>query len=434
MLNWGKKKRDTPEQKAAPRAAAPPTARPAKPSESQNIPRPALTLPQMLLEEGKASREQLQAALTKQKETGAFLGEILIEEGILDEQSLISFLAKHCKVPHLSLLDYLIDDEIIELVPKDMCLQCRLLPIDKLGKNLTVAMVNPLDKGAIQQVCTHCPTLRIKPILCAYKHFQSVTQKVFGTDANKPARELTATSFGLSSSQLKKEAEKLRAEMNMEAEPAEEAQVKVPQAKAKETSPPKVITDAVPLNSDSIFMGVFRPKEVPEDAAPPSEATADPEDTENIMKEVTDVMMDSMRDTYDVISRRVALFRGLSSEEVAKLFSCGITVEHEEGDLIFDEGQPGDALYVILGGEVSISDTKHEIARLKQGDMFGEMALISNETRSASAIALSSTSLLALTNDTIQNVMPPNVALQVMTNIVITLSSRLRTANVTQND
>jgi type IV pilus assembly protein PilB len=75
-------------------------------------------LPSLLLAEGKATKEQIQRALDKQKKTGVFLGEILIEEGILDEQSFITLLAKNCKIPHLSLLDYIIDDSIVALIPK----------------------------------------------------------------------------------------------------------------------------------------------------------------------------------------------------------------------------------------------------------------------------------------------------------------------------
>ena len=61
--------------------------------------------------------------------------------------------------------------------------------------------------------------------------------------------------------------------------------------------------------------------------------------------------------------------------------------------------------------------------------MFGEMALISNEPRSARACAAEDTSLLRLTSEIIHNVMPPEVSRQLLVNIVVTLSARLRRAN-----
>ena len=64
-----------------------------------------------------------------------------------------------------------------------------------------------------------------------------------------------------------------------------------------------------------------------------------------------------------------------------------------------------------------------------RGGMFGEMSLISAQPRSASAIAADTTSVLALSNDTIRQSMPPHVSLQLLSNIITTLSTRLRQAN-----
>ena len=59
--------------------------------------------------------------------------------------------------------------------------------------------MNPLNAEALEKVRGLCPDLKIKPILCAYKHFEVVTAKLFSEGANKKSGplELTATSFGL---------------------------------------------------------------------------------------------------------------------------------------------------------------------------------------------------------------------------------------------
>jgi len=194
MLRWTRNKKeggpesdpaDPPKQAAAqPAAAKASGARAPKVSDS-GIRRQSLA--DLLLSQGQVTEEQLKQALETQKATGAFIGEVLIEQGVLDEKSLISFLAKHCKIPHLSLLDYLIDKDIVTLVPQEICLKYRLLPIDKMGSNLTVAMVNPLHGEALKKVQECCPDLRIKPILCAHNHFETVTQKIFaGTGSSGP--------------------------------------------------------------------------------------------------------------------------------------------------------------------------------------------------------------------------------------------------------
>jgi len=400
----------------------------------------------MLLQQGKASREQLERALAIQKETGAFLGEILVEEGILDEKSLLSFLAKYCKIPHLSLLDYLIDADVAALVPKEVCLQYRLIPIDKLGRNLTIAMVNPLNTQALTVVQQHCPDLRIKPILCAHKHFETVMERVFGEERKSTggALDLSASAFGISLSPAEKAA---YADKRAATAPPPAKPVKVPEAEelpdaisvdSKVDYAEKKMSDSAihrvrfkgeqsenndDLDTESVFDGVFHGS-AESNEAPPVE-----DESDQILHDVTTVMIDSMRDTYEILARRMDLFHGMDAENIAKIFTRGMTVEYQAGEVIFKKGQEGESLYVILNGNVAITDEGRELAMLKQGDMFGEMALISKGKRSADAIAVNDVSLLALRMDIINNIMPRDVSVQLLVNIIMTLSKRLQEAN-----
>lgn len=460
MLRWGKGKAEAeapPKQAAiaqAPAKAQQAPSRAASTLESPAAPK-RTSLAELLLSERKVTEEQAHKALERQAKTGEFLGEILIEQGLIDENSLLAFLAKHCKVPHLSLLDYLIDEEVLALVPKELCLKYRVIPIDKLGRNLTVAMVNPLDGEALEQVQLLNPDLRIKPILCTHQHFEHVTGKLFKVARKGGAVELTASSFGLTRAPGAKV-------VPVEA-PAEEVALEPPPPPPAPPPPPKEealpveeIPDAVEIEvaapaevaveapalqaapvagepeipeeaEDAVIEGVF---DVEEDApSAPVEAKQGGGEALGMLSEMATAMMDSMRDTYAILARRMELFQGLSPEDVARIFSRSLTVECAEGDVVFSKGDPGEKMYVILGGEVSIFDGDREIARLTRGDMFGEMALVSNEARSASARAVSSTSLLALSLSLINEIMPREVAIQLLVNIVVTLSERLRLAN-----
>jgi len=393
-------------------SAAPPKAR---------TPAPRGSLPELLLAEGKVSKEQVEKAMAEQRKTGAFLGDILVEAGVIDEKSFISFLAKYCKIPHLSLLDYLVEKEIAALVPREVCLQHRLLPIDKLGRNLTVAMVNPLDAQALDKVRQCCPDLRIKPILCAHKHFAIVTKRLFDEGVKDDPHVLSASSLGLNA-----------AEGKTEAEPATPAPVAAPAAGTPDPSessddiPEAEEVIGAPEPGEALLDRVFHRTPAAE-VTPPAQQEA--HGTPPMVRDMTSAMVDSMRDTYGLLARRVELFRDLEAEEVARIFARGITKEYGAGEVIFLKGDPGDALYVILGGEVEIVDDARALAVLSQGDMFGEMALISREPRSAGARALSSTSLLALNKGIIRNVIPRDVSVQILVNIVVTLSRRLRYAN-----
>lgn len=457
MLFWGK---DKAEEKAAPapQGSAAPTPTPPRTSGAVAVAPPALeekNLPNLLLAEGRITEAQLQQAMVKQAQTGQFIGEILIADGVLDQDSLISFLAKHCKIPHLSLLDYLIDKDIVGLLPEDLCLRCRLLPIDKLGKNLTVAMVNPLDADALAEVRQYCPDLRIKPILCAGNHFEIVSQRLFANAPGGEPMSLSASSLGLHMPKdhakkptvlptVSAPAPVPAAAPEVELEPAlppledrpaptvvvapstEEA---IPDAEevAPVTPLPDVVAVSVP--AATVLNSVFNEPPPPAGPPPKLQESGLGETASMMMKEMATVMMDSMRDTYAVLARRMELFRGVPPEEVAKIFARGITREFDEGAVIFEKGQPGDEMYVILGGEIIIKDGAKELARLTRGGMFGEMALLSAQPRSASAVAAETTSVLALSSATVRQEMPPHVSIQLLSNIITTLCTRLRLAN-----
>ncbi len=451
MLRWSKNKNS----EAADENAAPPVpAVPGKAAVPAPVPPPESApkkeLPQLLLDEGALTEEQFQKAMALQKASGDFIGEILIREGILDEKSLLSFLAKHCKMPHLSLLDYLIDKSIVGIVPQEICFKYRLLPIDKMGSNLTIAMVNPLDAEALQKVKECCPNLRIKPILCAYNHFDTVASRLFHTTKSGAPDELSATSLGLRSPHKEPkpappvvpqappepvkapepEPEIIPEALEAEPEPIPEP---VPEPPTAPSAPPEPAAAPVlppAITTENVLHSVFQAPDEPAPAPAPTPATGPAQSNSSIlMREMAAVMMDSMRDTYAMLARRMELFHGLTPEDVARIFSRGSTREYDEGERVFEKGQPGAEMFVILGGEVRIFDGPQEIALLDRGDMFGEMALVSNEPRSASAAATCTTSLLVLSLDDLKKDLPREVSLQLLVNIIITLSERLRRAN-----
>ncbi len=153
-------------------------------------------LGEMLVGEGIITRDELNEALQRKEREGGFVGQILVDLKYIKQNELISFLVKQCKIPHISLADYQISEELLSLVPEAICLEHCLLPIDKLGKILTVAMVDPLDANALEAVRQVCPDLRIKPILCDWSHFAPACERLF--QKGKDTSRVTASSFGLS--------------------------------------------------------------------------------------------------------------------------------------------------------------------------------------------------------------------------------------------
>jgi len=116
-------------------------------------------LGELLIERGVISDEQFQKAMAVQSERGDFLiGEILIELGFLKEEDIAQTLTAQYGFPFLPLSNYEIDAEVIDIIPARIARQSMLVPIDKIGNNLTVAMSNPLDVQTIEdiEILTSC--------------------------------------------------------------------------------------------------------------------------------------------------------------------------------------------------------------------------------------------------------------------------------------
>ena len=69
------------------------------------------------------------------------------------------------------------------------------------------------------------------------------------------------------------------------------------------------------------------------------------------------------------------------------------TEERSAGELIFEEGTPGDVMYVVLEGRVEIMVRGKSIAKVGRGEIVGEMALVDSKARGASAVAITDCTL-----------------------------------------
>lgn len=110
-------------------------------------------LGELLIERGVITEDQLQKAVISKKQRSDFLiGEILIELGFVKEEDIAQTLTAQYGFPFLPLSNYEIGTEVIDIIPARIARQSMLVPIDKIGNNLTVAMSNPLDVQAIEDI------------------------------------------------------------------------------------------------------------------------------------------------------------------------------------------------------------------------------------------------------------------------------------------
>ena len=126
------------------------------------------------------------------------------------------------------------------------------------------------------------------------------------------------------------------------------------------------------------------------------------------------------------------LFRQLAAEEVKTLRQVAQERRFPAGQEIFKEGDEGDGVYVVKTGQVQISgmvakDTRHTFSRVEPGEIFGEMAVLENKPRSASALAAQDTTVYFIPRDAMLAMVSrsPRLAQELLREI----SSRLREFN-----
>jgi type IV pilus assembly protein PilB len=115
-------------------------------------------LGEILVERGVLSRAKLEEVLVYQKEKGMLFGEALVQMKLGTEEDVVQALTCQYGFPYLPLVNYEIAPEVIATVPLALCRQHCLVPIDKIGRSLTLAMANPLNVQALEDVesATNC--------------------------------------------------------------------------------------------------------------------------------------------------------------------------------------------------------------------------------------------------------------------------------------
>lgn len=127
--------------------------------------------------------------------------------------------------------------------------------------------------------------------------------------------------------------------------------------------------------------------------------------------------------------RRIPLFRHLDDAQLFRVLAATQARSFEAGDVVITEGEPGDAMYVVLSGAVRVEKSGDVVARLGRGTHFGELALLDGAPRSATVVMDTDGRLLRLRREALEDLMSrtPEVAINVLRSFAATLSERLRT-------
>jgi len=126
--------------------------------------------------------------------------------------------------------------------------------------------------------------------------------------------------------------------------------------------------------------------------------------------------------------KRVPLFSGMPTRDLVQVAGIAGEVLCEPEERIITEGEQGNAMFLIVEGEVSIHRGDQRLATLRAQDCFGEMSILDNEPRSASATALTDCLLLKVDQDPFHAILDQNA--DVALAIIRTLTRRLRSMDV----
>ncbi|MBX3022303.1 MAG: cyclic nucleotide-binding domain-containing protein [Bdellovibrionales bacterium] len=133
--------------------------------------------------------------------------------------------------------------------------------------------------------------------------------------------------------------------------------------------------------------------------------------------------------------KTVPIFNELSTWQLKKVGGIVFERTYDVGELIFEEGQPGAALFLIIEGQVSVEILKEKftakLAVLEKGAFFGEMALLDESPRSASARVMEPTRTLALYRNDLHRLIQtdPETACQIYKALARIVGDRLRSTN-----
>ena len=135
---------------------------------------------EFLTKSGKISQEQLEQALTLQKDEGGRLGAALVRLGHLEEPDLVELLSRHFGVPSVDLDGVEIDEAILKIIPADIARKYTILPVSKAGATVTLAMIDPTNVFAMDDV-KFMTGYRVEPVVASEGQIKAAIDEHYGT-------------------------------------------------------------------------------------------------------------------------------------------------------------------------------------------------------------------------------------------------------------
>src|ERR671915_470319 len=157
-------------------------------------------LGEILVRENLLTPQQLREALDYQRENGGPLGHKLVQMGLVPGDLITAVLSRQYGVPSVNLELFDIDETVIRLIPREVAEKYMVLPLSRVGATLTLAMVDPTNVFAMDDV-KFMTGLNVEPVVVAEGAVQQAIAKYYGT-----SREIELASTAAEESALERAA------------------------------------------------------------------------------------------------------------------------------------------------------------------------------------------------------------------------------------
>ncbi|WP_373044932.1 type IV-A pilus assembly ATPase PilB [Vulgatibacter sp.] len=136
-------------------------------------------LGELLVRENLISLQQLQKAQDEARKSGQRIGSALIKSGVIEETKLTEFLSRQYGVPAINLKDFEIEDEVLRLVPREVCEKYQLIPVNRAGASLIVAMADPSNIFAVDDL-KFLTSYNIEAVVASEVAIREAIEKCYG--------------------------------------------------------------------------------------------------------------------------------------------------------------------------------------------------------------------------------------------------------------
>src|SRR3989338_2312784 len=148
-------------------------------------------LTKILIDKKLLKQEDIEKAVSLQREKGGSLSDLLVKLGFISKSDLIVTLSQKLGIPPINLSRFKIDPAVIKLIPKKIAKHYKILPISKMGGTLMIAMADPLNIFAIDDI-KNLTGSKISPVITTDKDIEEAIGQYYGEDGYMAIEKIVA--------------------------------------------------------------------------------------------------------------------------------------------------------------------------------------------------------------------------------------------------